>query len=476
MTRGAAQPPRAMSSSSRRKRSRITIEEGPSHDGAAGMQQHGAARQAACLTARAGSGAPSVAAPEYGASTSGDFGASTVAVRREIAQEAAFHSGDGGSPLLQGTGATTAELLRWMEALAGRSEPHHPWHDSVGALSAWRSSDVLSWPKGWRAEELVGTALGERAEGAFTALSQLHAALIEPAVRCCAPAVPLLCPCCAPAVPLLYSGPCLLLLAVLMPVPAVPQVRAGRLPGGGAYSLERLLWARGAQLAERLPTPAGAAEGAMETALTILSDSMMDTEARLWAGLPPRAESSLLDTHEATVACVIAVDSAATAARASRVVALLQDAEGLEVDVSPAPDGSGVLLRSGPFTLRRGKRAAECVPALLWCFACLAVGAEQDEQADEAGEKEALEVEPEVTLDESDQAVGFLRALMERLQPPDRTAGSKLDVLLSVVPVPATAASAAAAYREGQRQVIAETIGAIEAMVKDSAPLRYIYI
>ena len=106
----------------------------------------------------------------------------------------------------------------------------------------------------------------------------------------------------------------------------------------------------------------------------------------------------------------------------------LQQAEGIEsVQCNPTADNSAAKVCCGPFLLRASGSPEGCVPpALLWSFACLAAEPEE---------------EPEITFDETDACIGFLRGVLARL-PADHSAA-----------------------------VLNDAIAAVEEMVSDSAPL-----
>ena len=140
----------------------------------------------------------------------------------------------------------------------------------------------------------------------------------------------------------------------------------------------------------------------------------------------PRVDEapSVVEVH---VAAMLATRTGPERATAAHVVSLLHVAEGVDTVASePTADGRTLTLRSGPFFLRPATAPeGPLPPALLWCFACLACG---------AGE------EPEVTFDEAESCLDFLRAL-------------------------------AAKHVDGERAIVDGAIDAVEAMIRDSAPL-----
>jgi hypothetical protein len=241
--------------------------------------------------------------------------------------------------LLAQCNATPSELVAWLAAM--------PACDCA-------SADIVSWPEA-QAAAFDATPLGGRIAATRAALAQLHAGAVQ------------------------------------------PLIDSGRLVPPTGYTLERLLWARGAQLRDSPPPVA------------------LSTSVRLWCGLP-LVHNNALDTYEVFVTAVLPLTTEAEAALLRLRLEHLQHGDGIAgvgCEQTELDDGRpGACVRAGPFVLRRegaetaaaaaAAAAAEgCVPpALLWCFACLAV---------EPGE------EPAVTFDESDACIAFLQTVLDGL-------------------------------------------------------------
>eukprot|EP00746_Dinoflagellata_sp_MGD_P060994 gnl/MRDRNA2_/MRDRNA2_25847_c0_seq1.p1 gnl/MRDRNA2_/MRDRNA2_25847_c0~~gnl/MRDRNA2_/MRDRNA2_25847_c0_seq1.p1 ORF type:complete len:437 (-),score=85.25 gnl/MRDRNA2_/MRDRNA2_25847_c0_seq1:156-1466(-) len=145
--------------------------------------------------------------------------------------------------------------------------------------------------------------------------------------------------------------------------------------------------------------------------------------SRQWPSLKRKEPSVDNNTFVAFVRTEVAAGSEGALARSSRLKKLMRsegNIEQVEVALVQGND-TAFVVHAGPFKLQCGDRASECVPALLWCFACLAA---EDE-------------EPEVTFDEAEAASDFLRRLLSR----------------------------------HRHQAIADTIAMIDIMVADAAKL-----
>lgn len=176
-------------------------------------------------------------------------------------------------------GATLADLIRWLADM--------PSCDCA-------SFDIISWPEA-QAAVFDGTPFGARVGATRTALAELHASVVQ------------------------------------------PLIDAGRLTPPPAFTLERLIWARGKQL--RTAPPAA-----------------LSTSVRLWCGLPLVCDNPL-DTYEVFVSTAFPLTSEAEASLLRVRLGHLDNGDGIagvECEQISLEDGRpGARVRAGPFVLRR---------------------------------------------------------------------------------------------------------------------------
>ena len=180
---------------------------------------------------------------------------------------------------LAACGATLADLIDWLGDM--------PSCDCA-------SFDIIAWPE-TQAAVFDGTPFGTRVAATRTALAELHTNVVQ------------------------------------------PLIDTGRLIPPAAFTLERLIWARGKKL-HRSP-PAG-----------------LSTSVRLWCGLP-LVRDNPLDTYEVFVSTVFSLTSEAEASLLRLRLGHLDNGDGIvgvECEQISLQDGRpGARVRAGPFVLRR---------------------------------------------------------------------------------------------------------------------------
>ena len=176
--------------------------------------------------------------------------------------------------------ATPADLVSWLADMPACDCP---------------SSDIMSWPKG-HAAVFDGTPFGTRVAATRAALGSLHASAVQ------------------------------------------PLIDTGRLAPPAAFTLERLVWARGKHL-RACPPPAA-----------------LSTSVRLWCGLP-LVRDNPLDTFEVFVTTLFPLTCETEASLLRARLGHLQDGDGIgavECEQTALEDGRpGARVRAGPFVLRR---------------------------------------------------------------------------------------------------------------------------